>query len=232
VATAELLDFNPPYLHPDYKITIKRAPAKRLITVPRDWFHDTAGPVYGRVAVAPRDNDLTNQHDGRPIGQFILLTGRVLDSDGRPVPGALIEIWQTNAAGRYVDDTDPGFMPLDPNFTGAGRTLTDSEGRYSFRTVKPAAYPGELGGLFRPAHIHVSLFGTTLASRLITQCYFEGDPLLARDPILGAVPDERGRERLVARFNDTATEPGGTESALAYDWDIVLRGRSATPMES
>jgi protocatechuate 3,4-dioxygenase beta subunit len=122
-------------------------------------------------------------------------------------------------------------MPLDPNFTGAGRTITDSLGRYHFRTVKPAAYPGDVGSLFRPAHIHFSLFGPDLSSRLITQCYFEGDPLLGRDPVLQSIPDPRGIQRLTARFNDEATEPGGPESALAYDWDIVLRGRNATPME-
>lgn len=231
MATAEQLDFNPPYLHPEYAITIKRAPSKRLVEVPRGWFHHSRGPVYGRIPIGPDDNNLLAQHAGRAIGQRIVLSGRVLDSDGRGVPGALVEIWQTNAAGRYVDVTDPDLMPLDPNFTGAGRTLTDSEGRYSFRTVKPAAYPGERGGLFRPAHIHTSVFGPDLSSRLITQCYFEGDPLLARDPIFGSVPDPRGRERLIARFNDEHTELGGVDSALAYDWDIVLRGSCATPFE-
>jgi protocatechuate 3,4-dioxygenase, beta subunit len=231
MAIAEPADLNPPYLHAEYKITIRRAPSKRLVAVPRHWFHDAPGPVYGRIPIGPNDNDLTNQHEGRPIGQRIVLSGRVLDSDGRGVPGALIEIWQTNAAGRYVDVTDPDLMPLDPNFTGAGRTLTGSDGRYRFRTVKPAAYPGERGGLFRPAHIHFSVFGVTLSDRLITQCYFEGDPLLRRDPILGAIPDARGRELLIARFNDEHTELGGVDSALAYDWDIVLRGRRATPFE-
>lgn len=231
MATAEQLDVNPPYLHPAYAITVRRAPSKRLVELPRGWFHHAPGPVFGRIPIGPNDNDLTHQHPGRPIGQRIVLKGRVLDSDGRGVPGALIEIWQTNAAGRYVDVTDPDLMPLDPNFTGAGRTLTDSDGRYSFRTVKPAAYPGERGGLFRPAHIHTSVFGVDLSSRLITQCYFEGDPLLARDPILGSIPDPRGRERLIARFNDADTELGGVDSALAYDWDIVVRGRCATPFE-
>lgn len=232
MATTEQLDFNPPYLHPEYIITTRRAPSKRLVEVPRGWFHQARGPVFGRIPIGPNDNNLVNQHyPGRPIGQRIVLSGRVLDSDGRGVPGALIEIWQTNAAGRYVDVTDPDLMPLDPNFTGAGRTLTDSAGRYRFRTVKPAAYPGERGGLFRPAHIHTSVFGTDLSSRLITQCYFEGDPLLARDPIFGSIPDPRGRERLIARFNDADTELGGVDSALAYDWDIVLRGRCATPFE-
>jgi protocatechuate 3,4-dioxygenase, beta subunit len=232
VATAERLDRDPPYLYPEYAITIKRAPSKRVIELPRDWFHTMAGPVFGRIPIGPNDNNLLAQHGGRAIGQRIVLSGRVLDSDGRGIPNALLEIWQTNAAGRYVDPTDPDLMPLDPNFTGAGRVLTDSEGRYSFRTVKPAAYPGELGGLFRPAHIHVSLFGLDLASRLVTQCYFQGDPLLDRDPIYHSIADPRGRDALIARFNDANTELGGIDSALAYDWDIVVRGRGATPFES
>ena len=232
MAVVEREDINPPYLHPAYKITVRRAPMKRLIEVPRGWFHHSAGPVWGRVPVRPGDNDLTKQHAGRPVGQTITLTGRVLDSDGRGVPDTLIEIWQTNASGAYLDPADPEFMSLDPNFTGAGRTVTDSAGRYHFRTIKPAAYPGEIGGLFRPAHIHTSLFGPLIGSRLITQCYFEGDPLLDRDPILNSIPDRRGIDRLLARFNSGETEVGGVDSALAYDWDIVLRGPAATPMET
>lgn len=226
------LDFNPPYLHPAYEWTRLRSPAKRLVELPEDWFHRAPGPVFGRLPVRPEDSDLTTGHAGRPIGQRLVLSGRVLDSDGRAVPHTLIEIWQANGAGRYVDDADSGFMPLDPNFTGAGRARTDSEGRFQFRTIKPAAYPGELGSLFRPAHIHFSLFGPDLSSRLITQCYFEGDPLLARDPVVQSIPDRRGIDRLIARFNDEATELGGVDSALAYDWDIVLRGRAATPIET
>jgi len=232
MTVAEIEDFNPPYLHPAYEATLRRAPAKRLIEVPREWFHNSRGPVWGRVPVRPGDNDLTNKHAGRPIGQTITLSGRVLDSDGRGVPNTLIEIWQTNASGAYVDPADPGFMSLDPNFTGAGRTITDSDGRYHFRTIKPAAYPGDLGSLFRPAHIHTSLFGPLLADRLVTQCYFEGDPLQDRDPILQSIPDPRGIERLLARFNSDETEVGDIDSALAYDWDIVLRGARATPMEN
>jgi protocatechuate 3,4-dioxygenase, beta subunit len=228
----EPVDFNPPYLHPDYRVTLLRAPERPLVALPREWFHDAAGPVFGRMRVGPNDNDLTRQHAEAPIGQRMLLAGRVLDSDGRAVPNTLIELWQANAAGRYVDDADPGFMPVDPNFTGAGRTITDSEGRYSFITIRPAAYTGR-SPLFRPAHIHISLFGPGLSSRLVTQCYFEGDPLLERDPIFLAIPDPRGRERLLARFNADATPsgPGSPESRLAYDWDIVLRGRNATPAE-
>lgn len=232
MAVAEIEDVNPPYLHPAYAITVRRAPSKRLVQVDREWFHHSRGPAWGRIPVRPGDNDLTRQHPGRPVGQTITLSGRVLDSDGRGVPHTLVEIWQTNASGAYLDPADPGFMSLDPNFTGAGRTITDSDGHYHFRTIKPAAYPGEIGGLFRPAHIHTSLFGPLIGSRLITQCYFKGDPLLDRDPILGAIPDPRGIERLKARFNSAETEVGGIDSALAYDWDIVLRGPAATPMEN
>ena len=232
MSVAQREDVNPPFLHPAYEITVRRAPSKRLVEVGRDWFHHAAGPVWGRVPLRPGDNDLTRQHAGRPVGQTITLSGRVLDSDGRGVPDTLVEIWQTNASGAYLDPADPGFMSLDPNFTGAGRTITDSEGRYHFRTIKPAAYPGDLGALFRPAHIHTSLFGPRIGSRLITQCYFEGDPLLDRDPILGSIPDRRGIDRLLARFNSAQTEVGGVDSALAYDWDIVLRGPAATPMET
>jgi protocatechuate 3,4-dioxygenase beta subunit len=232
VATAQILDFNPPYLFPDYEISIRRAPSRRLVELPKEWFHHVRGPVYGRIPIGPNDNDLTNQHAGRPIGQRIVFSGRVLDSDGRPVSETLIEIWQTNAAGRYVDSADPEFVPLDPNFTGAGRTITDSEGRYSFRTIKPAPYLGVEGGWFRPAHIHVSLFSPQLSNRLITQCYFEGDPHIEYDPIVQSIPDRRGIERLIARYNDGKTERAGFEPAVAYDWDIVLRGSTATPMEN
>lgn len=232
MAIAESDEFNPPYLFPDYKITVQRAPSKRLIALPKGWFHTARGPVFGRVPVAPGDNDLTNQHPGRPIGQRIVVEGRLLDSDGRGVPDTLVEIWQTNACGRYVDPADPGFFPLDPNFTGAGRTLTDHEGRYHFRTIKPAPYPGTVGGTFRPAHIHVSLFGPGLSGRLVTQCYFEGDTLIEHDPIAQSIPDRRGIERLIAHVNWDNTEPGGPECAVHYDWDIVVRGAEATPTEN
>ena len=228
---ATIVDCNPPYLHPDYAISVARAPGKRLVELPRGWFHELPGPVFGRIPIGPNDNDLTNQHAGRPIGERILLSGRVLDSDGRGVPGVLIEIWQTNAAGRYVDAADPCFVPLDPNFTGAGRTITDSSGRYSFRSIKPAPYLGSVGGWFRPAHIHVSLFGPNLSNRLVTQCYFEGDPFIAHDPIAQSIPDPRGLERLIALLDLDRTETHGDDSAVAYGWDIVLRGSSATPLE-
>ncbi|MGW1786403.1 dioxygenase family protein [Streptomyces sp. NPDC002143] len=226
-------DANPPYLFPEYRITAKRSPTKPLVQLPRGWFHTLPGPAFGHIAVTPNEYDLTIQHAGPPQGQRIELSGRVLDSDGRGVPDTLIEIWQANAAGRYVDAADPGFMPLDPNFTGAGRCITDSGGNYRFVTIRPAAYAGPKGTMFRPAHIHISLFGRGLSERLITQCYFAGDPLIEHDPIINAVPDLRGRQRLIASFDHDTTPltSGGETSALAYRWDIVLRGRNSTPME-
>ena len=230
---ATLADIHPPYLYPDYKITVQRAPSKRIVQLPDEWFHHIDGPVYGRLPLAPNDNDLTAKHlPGRPIGQRIQLEGRVVDSDGRGVPDVLIEIWQTNASGAYVDAADPNFVPLDPHFTGAGRTITDYEGRYWFRSIMPAPYLGAEGSWFRPAHIHVSLFSGQLTHRLITQCYFEGDPHIKHDPIANAVPDPRGLERLIAKMNNETSETHGYDAAVHYDWDIVLRGSRATPMES
>jgi len=229
--TPELTDVNPPYLFPAYESTVKRAPHRQVVVLPRGWFHHMPGPVFGRIPLRPNDNDLTRQHAGRPLGERILLNGRVVDSDGRGVPRVLVEIWQANASGRYVDSADPAFMPLDPNFTGAGRAITDNDGRFTFRTIKPAPYPGEVGSFYRPSHIHVSLFGPVLSSRLITQCYFEGDPLIAHDAIAQSIPDQKALERLLLRLNPELCEPGGIDSAIAYDWTIVLRGANATPME-
>jgi protocatechuate 3,4-dioxygenase, beta subunit len=179
--------------------------------------------------VRPDDADLTRQHKGQPLGERIVVSGRVLDSDGKPVRHTLVEVWQANAAGRYVDPMDDHPAPLDPNFTGAGRCLTDGEGRYRFVTVKPGAYPWRNHeNAWRPAHIHFSVFGSSLASRLVTQMYFPGDPLMALDPILQSIPDERGRDLLVASLDLGLTEP---EWALGYRWDITLRGRNATPRE-
>ncbi|HET6509006.1 MAG TPA: protocatechuate 3,4-dioxygenase subunit beta [Baekduia sp.] len=233
LVSTPVVDANPPYFFPDYVITTKRSPRRRLVELPHGWFHTMPGPVFGQIAVRATDNDLTIQHPGAPQGQRIHLTGRVLDSDGRGVPNTLIEIWQANAAGRYVDPADPGFMPLDPNFTGAGRCITDNDGNYRFVTIRPAAYAGPKGTMFRPSHIHFSLFGRGLSERLITQCYFDGDPLIDHDPIINAVPDPDGRRRLVATFDHETTPltSGGDTSALAYTWDIVLRGRGVTPME-
>ena len=208
----------PPLLYPPYKSTIARAPARPLIRVPPD-FSDFGAPVYGYLPVGELDHDLTRHHEHEPQGQRITVSGRVVDEDGRPVPHALIEIWQTNAGGRYAHAKDDHPAPLDPNFTGSGRTLTDADGAYPWRNHPNA---------WRPAHIHFSLFGTAFISRLVTQMYFPGDPLLPLDPVLGGVPEE-GRPLLVARYDHDVTEPG---IALGYHFDIVLRGRSQTPMET
>ena len=182
----------------------------------------TAGPFFTLGLCREPQNEVV------PSGS-VRVAGRVLDGDGRPVPHTLVEVWQTNAAGRYAHHVDQHPAPLDPNFSGAGRTLTDDEGRYRFVTIKPGAYPwGNHENAWRPAHIHFSLFGTAFATRLVTQMYFPGDPLFAYDPIFQSVRDPRARERLVAAFDLDATEP---EWALAYRWDIVLRGRDATPVE-
>jgi len=175
------------------------------------------------------DNDLTRQHAGEPLGERIIVAGRVLDADGRPIPKTLVEVWQANAAGRYAHRVDKHAAPLDPNFSGAGRTLTDEEGRYRFVTIRPGAYPWRNhDNAWRPAHIHFSLFGTSFLSRLITQMYFPGDPLMPYDPIFNAIPDAGARQRLIANFDLRTTQP---EWALGFTFDIVLRGSNATPME-
>jgi len=229
VSASEPVDFDPPYLHPEYRSTVLRVPHRALVRLPDEWFHHAAGPAFGRIPVKPEDADLTRQHGGEPIGERIIVTGRVVDGDGEPVPDTLVEVWQANAAGRYADPVDEHRAPLDPNFTGAGRCRTDSEGRYRFVSVKPGAYPWKNHeNAWRPAHVHFSLFGPQLAGRLVTQMYFPGDPLMRFDPILNSIADPRGRDLLVASFDLATTEP---EWALAFRWDIVLRGRNATPME-
>ena len=221
-------DVDPPYLHPDYRATRTRAPSRPLIILPHT-LSEITGPVYGHERVGELDHDLTRQHEGEPLGERIIVAGRVLDGDGRPVPHTLLEVWQCNAAGRYIHVVDQHPAPLDPNFTGAGRCMTDSEGRYRFVTIKPGAYPwGNHHNAWRPAHIHFSLFGPAFATRLVTQMYFPGDPLFGQDPIFNSVREPRDRERMIAAFDLEATVP---EWALAYHWDIVLRGREATPVE-
>jgi protocatechuate 3,4-dioxygenase beta subunit len=224
----EALVADPPYLHADYVSTRARSPKKPLVILPHT-LSELTGPVYGHESVLQNDADLTRQHAGEPLGERIIVTGRVTDEDGRPVPNTLIEIWQANAAGRYIHVRDQHPAPLDPNFSGAGRSVTDAEGRYRFVTVKPGAYPWKNHhNAWRPAHIHLSLFGPSFLSRLITQMYFPGDPLIPLDPILNSVPDMAARARMVSSFDLATTEP---EWALGYRFDIVLRGRHATPFE-
>jgi protocatechuate 3,4-dioxygenase, beta subunit len=218
----------PPLLYPPYKSTVKRAPARPLIQVPAS-VTNLAVPLYGYLPVGEADSDLTRQHDGDPQGERIIVAGRVVDEDGRPVPHALVEVWQCNAAGRYRHARDNHPAPIDPNFSGAGRAVTDGDGRYQFVTIKPGAYPwGNHPNAWRPAHIHFSLFGASIASRIVTQMYFPNDPLFPFDPIFQSIPDERARQRLVSRFDLDLTRP---EWALGYRFDIVLRGRDSTPFE-
>jgi protocatechuate 3,4-dioxygenase, beta subunit len=218
---------HPPLDYPDYRSTALRHPRQPLVPLPHR-LTEITGPLLGEGRVTETDHDLTVQHGGEPLGERILVEGRVLDAAGRPIPDTLIEIWQANAAGRYRHDGDRHPAPLDPNFSGAGRCLTDGEGRWRFVTVKPGAYPwNNHPNAWRPAHIHFSLFGRSFTQRLITQMYFPGDPLFAFDPILQSVP-EAARRRLVSRFDPEATV---AEWALGYRWDIVLRGSEATPLE-
>jgi protocatechuate 3,4-dioxygenase beta subunit len=220
---------NVPLLYPDYKSTVSRSPSKPLVLLPHQ-LTEITGPLFGEDRVAPGDSDLTNQHGGEAIGQRIIVHGRVLDSDGRPVPDALLEVWQANAGGRYRHVNGEWPTPLDPNFTGLGRAVTDSLGRYRFVTIKPGAYPwGNHHNAWRPAHIHFSLFGRAFTQRLVTQMYFPDDPLFAYDPIWNSIPDEGARQRLVSRFDLATTVPNW---ALAFEFDIVLRGTGATPFEA
>ena len=219
----------PPYLYPPYSSTVKRSPSRPLVLLPHT-LSEVTGPVFGYDDVKPTDNDLTRQHDSDPLGERIVVSGRVLDENSRPVAHALVELWQANASGRYRHAVDDHDAPLDPNFTGCGRALTDSEGRYRFVTIKPGAYPWRNHyNAWRPAHLHFSLFGLGLVQRLVTQMYFPGDPLLAYDPMYNSVPDEKARVRMISTFDWENTIP---DIALAFRYDIVLRGRDATPMET
>jgi len=227
-ARADLSGSQPPLLYPPYRATMRRAPREPLLRLPST-LSDLEVPVYGWWPMGESDNDLTRQHLNEPQGQRIIVAGRVMSENGHPVAGALIEIWQTNAAGRYHHVKDDHPAPLDPNFTGAGRTVTDAGGRYQFTTIKPGAYPWRNHeNAWRPAHIHFSLFGPTFRTRLVTQMYFPEDPLLAYDPMYQSISDERARERLVSRFDLSLTRP---EWALGFSFDIVLRGPDSTPFE-
>jgi protocatechuate 3,4-dioxygenase beta subunit len=223
------LESFPPRLWPAYASTPKRSPRKPLILAPHT-LTELTGPVYGHETVRPGDDDLTKQHAGEPLGERIIVHGRVVDEDGRGIPDTLVEIWQANACGRYVHVVDQHPAPLDPNFTGSGRAKTDKTGYYRFVTVKPGAYPWRNHpNAWRPAHIHLSVFGHSFVSRLVTQMYFPGDPLFPFDPIFNSVPDEKARARMISSFDLEHTVP---EWALCYRFDIVLRGRNQTPMEN
>jgi protocatechuate 3,4-dioxygenase, beta subunit len=223
VAVFEEVD--PPLLYPDYRSTRLRAPKRPLVARP-EGFQDLESPAYGHEDIGELDNDLTRQFANEPLGERIIVIGRLLEEDGRPVRNALVEIWQANAAGRYRHDGDRHPAPLDPNFGGAGRALTDTEGRYRFVTIKPGAYPWQNHpNAWRPAHIHFSVFGRAFSSRLVTQMYFPGDPLQDHDPIFQSVRDPSARARLLAELDFRLTQP---DWALGYRFDIVLR---QTPFE-
>jgi len=222
-------DTQPPYLHPAYGSTVKRAPNRAPAPIAHTLSEITGpGSAIARAA-GPDAADLTRQHKGEPLGERIILAGRVRDEWGRPVPHALVELWQCNSAGRYFHDSDQHNAPLDPNFSGAGQATTNERGEYRFITIKPGAYPWRNSPkAWRPAHIHFSLFGPAFATRLVTQMYFPGDPLLALDPIFLAIPDAAARDRLICAYDPELSE---AEFALGYRFDIVLRGRDATPIE-
>lgn len=229
VLTPRDWDSHPPYRHPDYKSSVLRSPSLPLVPL-KDALKNLHAPVYGAHDLGALDHDLTRNaaKNGAPLGERIVVTGRVLDESGRPVCNTLVEIWQANAAGRYVHKADQHDAPLDPNFLGAGRCVTDAQGRYRFLTIKPGAYPwGNHSNAWRPNHIHFSLFGHYFGSRLVTQMYFPGDPLLELDPIFQGTP-VGARERLISRFTLDATQEG---YALGYEFDIVLRGARQTPTE-
>ncbi|WP_210485824.1 protocatechuate 3,4-dioxygenase subunit beta [Microvirga antarctica] len=223
--------WHPPAFTPDYKTSILRSPRFPLLSLDNT-ISELTGPVFGDALLGPLDNDLIRNYakDGDPIGQRIVVYGRVLDENARAVPGALLEFWQANAGGRYRHRKETYLAAIDPNFGGCGRAITDSEGRYEFRTIKPGAYPWPNGvNDWRPAHIHFSVFGHAFAQRLITQMYFEGDPMIWQCPIVRTIPDKAAIEQLVAALDRNATLP---MDALAYKFDIVLRGRRATMFEN
>jgi protocatechuate 3,4-dioxygenase beta subunit len=218
----------PNHLHTPYASSIKRAPTKPLVAIPQT-LSEVTGPSFGAEIVAPKASDLTLGHSGEPVGERIIVSGRVLDENGRPVAHTVVEIWQANAAGRYRHEVDQHNAPLDPNFTGSGQAVTDAEGRYRFVTIRPGEYPWRNHyNAWRAAHIHFSLFGPAFATRLVTQMFFPGDPLIAFDPIFNCTADEKARNRLISAFDWETTMP---EHALGYHFDIILRGREATPME-
>lgn len=223
--------WHPPALAPDYKTSVARSPRQAMLSLEAT-ASELSGPRFGHSDIAPGDNDLITNYaqGGDPVGERIIVHGRVLDENRRPVPHTLVEIWQANAGGRYRHKKDQYLAAIDPNFGGCGRTLTDAEGRYAFRTIKPGAYPWRNWvNNWRPAHIHVSVFGHSFAQRLITQMYFEGDPLIAHCPIVKSIPDPRAVEALIAPLDLNEAKP---LDCLAYRFDIVLRGRRSTFFEN
>jgi protocatechuate 3,4-dioxygenase beta subunit len=222
-------DAHPPMDFEGYKSTRLRHPKRPLVYLPQSITEITGPQLGGELVHGELDNDLTRQHEGEPLGSRITVGGRVMDTEGKPLRNTLVEIWQANAAGRYLHKWDRWDAPLDPNFSGSGRCVTDDEGRYRFTTIQPGAYPwGNHHNAWRPAHIHFSLLGRAFTQRLVTQMYFPGDPLFPYDPIFNSVRDERARERMIASFDIHATVPN---FSLAYDFDIYLRGPGATPFE-
>lgn len=219
---------HPPLNFPWYRSTSLRHPKQPLVLLPHT-LTELTGPLLGEGRVGEHDNDLTRGHAGEPVGQRIVVRGRLLEEDGRPVRDSLVEVWQANAAGRYRHTVDRWPAPLDPNFDGVGRTVTDADGYYEFTTIRPGAYPWRNHqNAWRPAHIHFSVFGRSFTQRLVTQMYFPADPLLDLDPVYNSVTDPAARLRLVCAFSPEWTVE---EWALAYEFDIVLRGREATPFE-
>ena len=222
---------HPPAFTPDYKTSVLRSPRRPLLSL-QNSLSEVTGPLFGHDEIGPVDNDLILNYakSGEPIGERIIVHGHVKDETGRPVPTTLIEFWQANAGGRYRHKNDRYVAPIDPNFGGCGRTISDAQGYYAFRTIKPGPYPWRnFVNSWRPAHIHFSLFGTGFVQRLITQMYFEGDPLLAHDPMFRMIPDEAAARRLVAPIDLNASVPFDT---LTYRFDIVLRGRRSTLFEN
>jgi len=223
---------HPPALAPEYKTSVARSPRYSLISL-ENTVSEITGPRFGHADIDAGDNDLLTNYAAAgegPIGERIILHGRILDENARPVPNTLIEIWQANAGGRYRHKKDTYLAPIDPNFGGCGRTVTDENGYYYFRTVKPGAYPWRnMVNDWRPAHIHVSVFGSGFLQRLITQCYFEGDPLIPRCPIVQTIPDANAVAQLTAKLDMNATIPLDT---IAYKFDVVLRGRRSTLFEN
>ena len=223
--------WHPPAYTPGYKTSVARSPQRALLSLDNT-ISEITGPVFGHDMIGELDNDLLSNFakDGSPVGERIIVHGRVLDENGRGVPGALVEFWQANAAGRYRHKKETYLAPLDPNFGGCGRTITDEDGGYRFRTVRPGAYPWPNGvNDWRPAHIHFSLFGHGFAQRLITQMYFEGDPMIWNCPIVTTIPDRKAIEQLIAPLDMANTIP---MDARAYKFDIVLRGRRSTMFDN